>query len=108
MHVSGIHVVESLLYTFSLMKLTASWEIMLGLQTGILLYDGMNLAVKIGSIMWTLARGNLRTPVGVGVGFTVGGTVFDVLARVLRRCVRGFALRVHGEVGLVDVVMVGD
>ena len=55
-----------------------------------------------------LARGDLHTPVGSGVGFTMGGTIFGVLARVLRRCVRGFALRVLGAVGLVDVVMAGD
>ena len=55
-----------------------------------------------------LARGDLRTPVGGGVGFTMGGTVFGVLARVLPLCVRDFALRVRVAVGLVDVVMVGD
>ena len=38
----------------------------------------------------------------------MGGTVFGVLARVLRRCVRGFALMVRETVGLVDVVMVGN
>ena len=81
---------------------------MLGLQTGIRLDDGLNVAVQIGSTTLALACGDLRTPVGGGVGFTMGGTVFGVLARVLRRCVRGFALRVRGAVGLVDVVMVGD
>ena len=40
---SGIHVVGSKLLTFSLMKFTASWEIMLGLQTGIRLDDGLNI-----------------------------------------------------------------
>ena len=90
------------------MKFTASWEIMSGLQMGILLDDGLNVAVYIGSITLDLYRGDLRTPVGVGVGFSMGGTVFGVLARVLRRCVRSFALRVLGAVGLVDVVMVGD
>ena len=110
MNVSDIHVAGSSLYTFSLMKFTASWEIMLGLQTIILLDNGLNVAVKIDSITLALARGDLRTPVGGGVGFTMGGTVFCVLARVLHRCVRvrGFALRVRGAVGLVDVVMVGD
>jgi len=44
--------------------------------------DGLNVAVKIGSITLALARGNLRTPVGGGVGFTIGGTVFGVLARL--------------------------
>ena len=47
------------------MKFTASWEIMLGLQMGILLDDGLNMVVKIGSIMLALARGDLRTLVGV-------------------------------------------
>ena len=92
------------------MKFTASWEIMLGLHMGIRLDDGLNMAVKIGSITLALAWGwgDLRTPVGGGVGFTMGGTGFGVLARVVRRCVRGFALRVRGAVGLVDMVMVGD
>ena len=90
------------------MKFTASWEIMLGLQTGIGLDDGLNVAVKIGLITLALARGDLRTPVRGGVGFTMGGTVFGVLARILRRCVRGFALRVRVAVGLVDLVMVCD
>ena len=108
MNVSGIHVVGSSLYTFSLMKFTASWEIMLGLQTGILLDDGLNVAVKICSITLALAQGGLRTPVGGGLGFTIGGTIFGVLARVLHRCARGVALRVRGAVGSVDVVMVGD
>ena len=109
MNVSSIHVVGSSLYTFSLVKFTASWEIMLGLQAGILLDDGLNnVAVKIGSIMLALAHGNLYTPFGGGVGFTIGGTIFGVLARVLRRCARGFALRVRGAVRLVDVVMIGD
>jgi len=90
------------------MKFTAPWEIILGLQRGILFDDGLNLAVKIGSITWALARDNLHIPVGGGVGFTIGGTIFGVLARVLRRCVHSFALRVRGAVGLVDVVMLGD
>ena len=108
MNVSGIHVVGSSLYTFSLMKFTVSWEIMLGLQTGIILDDGLDVAVKIGSTTLALAHGDLCIPVGGGLGFTIGGTVFGVLARILRRCVHGFALRVHVSVGLVDMVMVGD
>ena len=70
--------------------------------------DGQNVAVKIGSITLALAQGDLHTPVGGGVGFTMGGTIFGVLARVLRRCMRGFALRVRGAVGCVNVVIVGD
>ena len=35
-----------------------------GLQTGIILDDGLNVAVKIGSTTLALARGDLRTPVG--------------------------------------------
>ena len=66
MNDSGIHMVGSLLYTFSLMKFTPSWEITLGLQTGIPLDDGLKVAVKIGSITLALACGNLRTPVGGG------------------------------------------
>ena len=81
---------------------------MLGLQTGILLDDELNLAVKMGSITWALASCDLRMPVGGGLGLTVGRTVLGVLARVLRRCVHNLALRVRGAVGLVDVVMVGD
>ena len=108
MNVSGIYVLWSSLYTFSLMKFTASWDIMLGLQPGILLDDGLNVTAKIGSTTLALARGDLRTPVRGGVGFTMDWTVFGVLARVLRRCVRGFALRDRGAVGLVDVVLVGD
>ena len=104
MNVSGIHVIGSSLYTSSLMKCTASWEIMVGLQTGIALDDGLNVGVKIGSTTLALARSDLRTPVGGGVGFTIGGTIFGVL----RRCVHGFTLRVCGAVGLVGVVMVGD
>ena len=67
MNVSGIHVVGSSLYTFSLMKFTAFWEIMLDPQTGVLLDDGLNVAVKIGSTTLGLARGDLRTPVGGGL-----------------------------------------
>ena len=66
---------------------------------GILLDDGLKVAVYVGSITLALARGDLRTPVRSGVGFTMGGTIFGVLARVLRRCVRSFALRVLGAIG---------
>jgi len=81
---------------------------MLGMPTGILLDDGLNLAVKMGSITRTLAHGDLYAPVGGRVGCAIGGTFFGVLACFLWRCVHGFALRVGGAVGLVDVVMVGD
>ena len=85
MNDSSLHVVESLLYIVSLMKYTASWEIMLGLQMGNLLDDGLNVAVYIGSFPLALVRSDLCTPVRSGVGFMMGGTIFGVLARVLRR-----------------------
>ena len=47
------------------MKLTASWEIMLGLQMGIILDDGLNVAMKIGSTTLALARGNFAHLLGV-------------------------------------------
>ena len=93
----------SLKYMFSITKLTASWDIMLDLATGI--YDRLGV-VYSGRVSCCSGLSRLD-PWFTGASVLITGSMPGLLFHVWRICVLGAAKRFLLFIGLVDVVTSG-